>query len=213
MNFDEERHRMVEIQLRGRGIKDERVLKAMEKIPRHRFLSKELEHSAYADHPLPIGEGQTISQPYMVALMTECMELEGNEKVLEIGTGSGYQAAILAKLAEEVYSIERVEKLSLKAKEILTQLGYTNVKLKVGDGTKGWKEHSSYQAIMVTAGSPDIPQTLLDQLSEGGRIVIPAGGTFSQELMVVRKRKGKAEARKVCGCVFVPLIGEFGWKE
>ncbi len=213
MGFEEERKRMVEVQLRGRGIKDGRVLKVMGNAPRHRFVSKEHEQSAYADHPLPIGEGQTISQPYMVALMTECMELEGNERVLEIGTGSGYQVAILAQLAKEVYSIERVEKLSLKAKEILTQLGYTNVKLKVGDGTKGWKEHSPYQAIMVTAGSPDIPQSLLDQLSEGGRIVIPVGGGFSQELMVVTRRKGKAETRKVCGCVFVPLIGKFGWKE
>lgn len=212
MNFDEERKTMVEVQLRGRGLKDERVLKAMEEIPRHRFVSKEQEQSAYSDHPLPIGEGQTISQPYMVALMTECMELEGNEKVLEIGTGCGYQAAILAKLAEEVYSIERVEKLSLKAKEILAELGYTNVKLKVGDGTKGWEEYSPYQALIVTAGSPDIPQTLLDQLSEGGRMVIPVGGSFSQELVVARKRKGKVERRKVCGCVFVPLIGEFGWK-
>lgn len=213
MSFDEERHRMVEVQLRARGMESERVFKAMEKVPRHRFVSKELEHSAYGDHPLPIGEGQTISQPYMVALMTECMELEGNEKVLEIGTGSGYQAAILAQLGEEVYSIERVEKLSLKAKEILAVLGYTNVKLKVGDGTKGWEEYSPYQAVIVTAGSPDIPQSLFDQLSEGGRMVIPVGGSFSQELMVVRKKKGKAETKKVCGCVFVPLIGEFGWKE
>lgn len=212
MSFEEERRLMVEIQLRGRGIKNERVLKAMKKIPRHRFISKELERSAYGDHPLPIGEGQTISQPYMVALMTECMELEGNEKVLEIGTGSGYQAAILAQLAKEVYSIERVEGLSWRAKETLTELGYTNVKLKVGDGTKGWEEYSPYQAVMVTAGSPDIPQTLLDQLSQGGRIVIPVGGSFSQELVVARKRKGKVERRRVCGCVFVPLIGEFGWK-
>ncbi|NOX96888.1 MAG: protein-L-isoaspartate(D-aspartate) O-methyltransferase [Nitrospirae bacterium] len=213
MGFEEERKRMVEIQLRGRNIKDEKVLRAMERVPRHKFVEKDCQKDAYADRPLPIGEGQTISQPYMVALMTQCLELKGNEKVLEIGTGSGYQAAILAELAKEVYSVERTESLSRRATKNLQELGYTNIKLKIGDGTKGWEEHAPYESIMVTAGSPDIPQVLVEQLSEGGQMVIPVGGSYSQELVVLRKRKGKVEKKDICGCVFVPLIGEFGWKE
>ncbi|MCD5401613.1 protein-L-isoaspartate(D-aspartate) O-methyltransferase [candidate division NPL-UPA2 bacterium] len=213
MGFEEERERMVEIQLKGRGIKDKKVLEAMGKVPRHRFVEKNLQSTAYADHPLPIGEKQTISQPYMVALMTQCLELKGDEKVLEIGTGSGYQVAILAELAKKVYSVERLASLSRRARKILRELDYANMKFKVGDGTKGWEEHSPYEGIMVTASSPDIPQTLIDQLSEGGRMVIPLGGSFSQELVVIRKRKGKAEKKNICSCVFVPLIGEFGWKE
>ena len=213
MGFEEERKRMVEIQLKGRRIKSKRVLKVMGEVPRHRFVERNLQSSAYADYPLPIGEGQTISQPYMVALMMQCLELEGDERVLEIGTGSGYQVALLAELAKEVYSVERIESLSRKAAKILQGLGYTNIKFKVGDGTKGWAEYSPYGGIMVTAGSPAIPRTLVDQLSEGGRMVIPMGGRFSQELVVVRKWKGKVEKKNICGCVFVPLIGEFGWKE
>jgi len=213
MEFEEERKRMVEVQLKGRRIRDKRVLEAMGKVPRHKFVEKKLHASAYADHPLPIGEGQTISQPYMVALMTQCLELKGDENVLEIGTGSGYQAAILAELAKEVYSLERFESLARRATKVLREIGYTNIKLKVGDGTKGWEEHSPYEGIMVTAGSPGIPQTLIDQLSEGGRMVIPVGSSFSQELVVVKKRKGKAEKKNICDCIFVPLIGEFGWKE
>ena len=150
----------------------------------------------------------------MVALMTECLELKGEEKVLEIGTGSGYQVAVLAELAKEIYSLERIESLSRGAGKVLRDLGYPNINLKVGDGTKGWEKNSPYEGIMVTAGSPDIPQTLVDQLSgEGGRMVIPVGGSFSQELTVVIKRKGKVGKKNICGCVFVPLIGEFGWKE
>ena len=214
MEFEEERKKMVETQLKGRKIRDGRVLEAMGKVPRHRFVEKDFQSNAYADYPLPIEEGQTISQPYMVALMTECLELKGEEKVLEIGTGSGYQVAVLAELAKEVYSVERVESLSRGAGELLRDLGYPNVKLKVGDGSKGWEEYSPYEGIMVTAGSPDIPQTLVDQLSgEGGRMVIPVGGSFSQELTVVIKRKDKVEKRNICGCVFVPLIGEFGWRK
>ncbi len=213
MGFAEERKRMVEIQLKGRRIKDKRVLEVMGKVPRHRFVEKELQRTAYADYPLPLGQGQTISQPYMVALMTQCLKLKGEEKVLEVGTGSGYQLAILAELASEVYSIERVESLSRRAAKILRELGYTKMQFKVGDGTKGWEEHSPYQSIMVTAGSPDIPPALIDQLAEGGWMVIPVGGSVSQELMVFRKRKGKVEKKNICGCVFVPLVGEFGWKE
>ena len=213
MGFAEERKGMVEVQLKGRGIRDEKVLGAMREVPRHKFVGKNQEGSAYTDHPLPIGKGQTISQPYMVALMTQCLELKGDEKVLEIGTGSGYQVAILAELAKEVYSLERIEGLARKAAKILQEMGYANIKFKVGDGTKGWEEHSPYQGIMVTAGSPDIPPALVDQLAEGGRMVIPIGDSFSQELVVVRKQRGKVEKENICGCVFVPLIGEFGWKE
>ncbi|MCD5398069.1 protein-L-isoaspartate(D-aspartate) O-methyltransferase [candidate division NPL-UPA2 bacterium] len=213
MGFEEERKGMVEVQLKGRKTKDKRVLEAMAKVPRHRFVEKKLQSTAYTDYPLSIGKGQTISQPYMVALMTQCLKLKGDEKVLEVGTGSGYQVAILAELAKEVYSVERIAGLARRARKILPELGYTNIKFKVGDGTRGWEEHSPYEGIMVTAGSPDIPQTLVDQLSEGGRMVIPVGGNFSQELMVVQKRKGKVEKKNICGCVFVPLIGEFGWKE
>ena len=212
MGFEEEREMMVEVQLKGRGIKDKRVLEAMGKVPRHRFVEKKFQSTAYADYPLSIGEKQTISQPYMVALMTQCLKLQGDEKVLEVGTGSGYQVAILAELAKEVYSIERIASLARRARKILPELGYPNIRFKVGDGTRGWEKHSPYEGIMVTAGSPDIPQSLVDQLSEGGRMVIPVGGNFSQELVVVRKWKGKVEKKNICGCVFVPLIGKFGWK-
>ena len=208
-----ERELMVERQLVRRGISDPRVLEAFRKVPRHLFVPRGLQSSAYADHPLPVGEGQTISQPYMVALMTECLGLGEGERVLEIGTGSGYQAAILAELAAEVYTVERIAALSERAREILEKLGYTNIRFLVGDGTKGWPEHAPYDGIIVTAGAPRVPDPLVEQLAEGGRLVIPVGGSWAQELAVLRRTKRGVTRRNVCGCVFVPLVGEFGWRK
>ena len=210
-DFDKLRIQMVEKQLIPRGIKDNRVLKAFGKVPRHKFVSQDLINNAYEDHPLPIGDSQTISQPYMVALMTECLGLKGDECVLEIGTGSGYQAAILAELARYVYSIERIPELAERANQTLLNLGYINVKVKAGDGTLGWNEFAPYDGIIVTAGSPGIPESLINQLKKGGRVVIPAGGSFSQTLKIVKKIKGKVQTQDVCGCVFVPLLGKQGW--
>lgn len=211
-NFKGQREAMVEQQLRRRGIRDPRVLEAFGKVPRHRFVDAGVIRSAYSDHPLPIGEGQTISQPYMVALMTQCLGLKGREKMLEIGTGSGYQAAILACLAAEVYTIERIASLSEKSRSILAELGYNNVHFRVSDGTLGWPEEAPYDGIIVTAGAPRVPDPLIEQLAEGGRLVIPVGGGWSQDLIILRKMEGEIFEEQVCGCVFVPLIGEHGWK-
>ncbi|UCC66155.1 MAG: protein-L-isoaspartate(D-aspartate) O-methyltransferase [Deltaproteobacteria bacterium] len=206
------RKKMVEEQLVPRGIKDDRVLRAMRKVPRHLFLEEGLWPQAYGDFPLPIGEGQTISQPYIVALMTEAMELKGDEKALEIGTGSGYQAAILAELAERVFTVERISSLAGKARKILDELGYADVLIKVFDGTHGWKEEAPFDGIIVTAGAPDVPQTLLRQLKVGGRLVIPVGNEYSQILLkVVREDRGYKED-DLGGCRFVKLIGDHGWK-
>ena len=205
------RENMVEFQIKSRRIEDERVLKVMKEIPRHLFISESQRLYAYEDFPLPIGEGQTISQPYIVALMTQALQLKGDEKVLEIGTGSGYQAAILSKLSKEVYTTENIESLTLKAEELFIELGCKNIKLKVADGTEGWAEYSPYNGIIVTAGAPQIPEPLIEQLAENGRIVIPVGGSFSQELIVGEKIKGELVKKVICGCVFVPLIGKYGW--
>lgn len=206
------RKKMVQEQLVPRGIKDDRVLRAMRKVPRHLFLEEGLWPQAYGDFPLPIGEGQTISQPYIVALMTEAMDLKGDEKALEIGTGSGYQAAILAELAERVFTVERISSLAGKARKILDELGYANVLIKVSDGTHGWKEEAPFDGIIVTAGAPDVPQTLLRQLKVGGRLVIPVGNEYSQILLkVVREDRGYKED-DLGGCRFVKLIGDYGWK-
>ena len=207
------RSRMVEEQLISRGISDRRVLDAFLKVERHKFMAQELWMSAYADHPLPIGDGQTISQPYMVALMSECLELKGQERVLEIGTGSGFQTAILAELAKEVYSVERFSGLAQSAEDKLNEFGYTNIKIKVGDGTLGWEELSPFDRIIVTAGAPKIPLPLEEQLAEAGKLVIPLGESFSQMLTVVEKKNGLLEEKPVSSCVFVPLIGKFGWGE
>ncbi len=212
VEFAQLRERMVATQIASRGIKDKRVLGVMAKVPRHRFVLAEYLDSAYEDYPLPIGEGQTISQPYMVALMTECLGLKGNEKVLEVGTGSGYQAAILAELSKEVYTIERVARLAERARKVLSDLGYGNVKVIVGDGSRGLEEEAPFDGIMVTAGAPFLPKSLVDQLAQGGKMVIPVGGSFSQALLLVEKEKGKVKTTSICGCVFVPLIGEYGWK-
>lgn len=210
MSFEKERIDMVALQIKGRGIVNARVLRAMRKVERHRFVKKEMVSSAHADSPLSIAAGQTISQPYIVALMTEHLQLKGIEKVLEIGTGSGYQAAILAELAREVYSVERIEELSLSARELLGELGYRNIHFKIEDGTDGWSEHSPYDRIIVTAAAVGIPPALIEQLGEGGRMIIPVGGRFSQELILLTKKKGKIRKEKKGGCIFVPLIGEYG---
>jgi protein-L-isoaspartate(D-aspartate) O-methyltransferase len=213
MGWEEQRDQMVKRQLVSRGIKDERVLAAMGKVPRHGFVPEKLRESAYHDGPLSIGEGQTISQPYMVALMTECLDLKSCEKVLEIGTGSGYQTAILAELAEHVYTIERVPILLEKAHQVLTHLGYTTVKFNGGDGTYGWREESPFDGIIVTAAAPDISQVLVEQLNDGGVLVIPVGSRYSQSLYKATKKGRKIEKEERTLCVFVPLIGEYGWKE
>jgi len=206
------RDRMVETQLVPRGITDERVLAAMREVPRHLFVAPGMEPSAYGDHALPIGEGQTISQPFMVALMTQHLALTGTEKVLEVGTGSGYQTAILASLADRVFSIERVESLARRAQEILESLGTANVIVRVADGTIGWKEYEPYDRIIVTAGAPDVPESLLDQLADPGVMVIPVGTRGFQELVVVRKEEGETRRSREGGCVFVPLLGREGWE-
>lgn len=213
MAFERERQRMIEEQLVGRGIRDERVLKAMGAVSRHEFLPEAMRGNAYVDQALPIGEGQTMSQPYMVALMTELLKLIGTERVLEIGTGSGYQAAILAELAGKVYTVERHKPLAERARAALDRLGYRSVALKVYDGTYGWKEMAPFDAIMVTAGSPDIPAPLVEQLKEGGRMVIPVGDRYGQRLIKVVKTAGGVISEQSVPCVFVPLIGNHGWKE
>ncbi|MFA4911239.1 MAG: protein-L-isoaspartate(D-aspartate) O-methyltransferase [Desulfobacteria bacterium] len=212
MDFNTERQLMVENQLKKRGIVDLMVLEAMRKVPRHSFVPPELMSSAYHDCPLSIGEGQTISQPYMVALMTECLELKGEERVLEVGTGSGYQTAILAELAKKVYTVEIHKSLSGKARQLLTDLGYNNIEFGIGDGSKGWEEKSPFGGIIVTAGSPDIPSILQDQLTDGGRLVIPVGSRFLQSLYRITRVGDSFHKEEFTSCVFVPLVGEHGWK-
>ena len=206
-DFKAMRQKMVETQIEARGVKDPRVLSAMLKVERHLFVSKELQTSAYTDQPLAIGEGQTISQPYIVALMTELLELKGEEKVLEIGTGSGYQAAILAELAKEVYTIEIIETLATSAKNVLLQIGYQNIMAKTGDGYLGWPELAPFDAIIVTAAPDHIPKPLLEQLKEGGRMVVPVG-TYNQVLKRIIKRSERIETSDIVPVVFVPLTGD-----
>lgn len=213
MNFDAARNRMVDDQLIPRGISDPRVLSAMRKVPRHLFVEEALQDRAYGDYALPIGEKQTISQPFMVALMTEALELSGSEIVLEIGTGSGYQAAILAELSRQVYSIERIPSLALRAKKVIEDLGYKNVDIKIYDGTLGWEEKAPFDCMIVTASAPDIPKSLTDQLKLGGRLVIPVGTRHFQTLIKVVKKKDGLVKMALTECVFVPLIGTYGWGE
>jgi len=207
------RMRMVDEQIIARGIRDPRVITAMRKVPRHLFVEEALQNQAYSDHPLPIGEKQTISQPFMVALMTEAMQLKGMEKVLEIGAGSGYQTAILAEIAFKVFSIERIRSLTIQARKLLYDLGYLNVEIKFSDGTLGWVEESPFDAITVTAGSPGIPQPLVDQLAIGGRLVIPVGDAADQELVRITKTEEGTKREDLGGCRFVKLIGQHGWEE
>jgi protein-L-isoaspartate(D-aspartate) O-methyltransferase len=203
---------MVHRQLEERGIQDQQVLDVMARIPRHRFVDVALQSRAYGDHALPIGAGQTISQPYMVALMTEALQLSGGEKILEIGTGSGYQTAVLAEFTPRLFSIERSPELSRAAAAKLAELGYSNVILKTGDGTLGWPEHAPYDRILVTAGAPEVPPTLFRQLAPGGILVIPVGDREIQTLEVMIKQKdGKALSKRLIECAFVPLLGREGW--
>ena len=205
--YSEQRREMVETQIISRGISDSGVIEAMLKVPRHKFLPEYLGDYAYSDCPLPIGMGQTISQPYIVAYMTELLSLNKGDKVLEIGTGSGYQAAILAEIGCEVYTVEIIESLTLSAKKISTSLGYKNIHFKVDDGYLGWKEHAPYDAILVTAAPPEIPEPLIEQLKEGGKMVIPVGGNI-QELRLVTKTKKGLEEKRVTPVRFVPMTGE-----
>lgn len=202
---------MVEKQLKARDISDERVLDAMRKVPRHLFMEEAFRDRAYGDFPLPIGESQTISQPYMVAIMSQLLELDGTEKVLEIGTGSGYQTAILSQLAGQVCSIERVEPLLKKARKLLERLKYQNVALKVADGTLGWKDYAPYKAIIVTAGGPDVPEPLIEQLEVGGRLVMPTGNEDKQLLQRIIKTPSGVRRSVLSPCSFVKLIGAYGW--
>jgi len=209
------RRQMVQQQLEARGIRDRRLLDVMNKVGRHVFVEEALQSQSYADHPLPIGENQTISQPYIVALMTEALELSGKEKVLEIGTGSGYQTAILAELSYRVYTIERIRFLLNKARKILEKLNYHNIRYRLGDGTFGWKEEAPFDAIIVTAGAPAVPQPLMEQLAPLGRIVIPVGESRGSQTLVklVKKKDGSFTRSSLGGCRFVDLIGNHGWSE
>jgi protein-L-isoaspartate(D-aspartate) O-methyltransferase len=202
---------MVATQIEARGIHDHGVLEAMRTVPRHLFIGEALQDQAYGDFPLPIGEGQTISQPYIVAEMTQALQLDKDDRVLEIGTGSGYQTAILAELAFRVYTIERVRELFVNARNLLDQLGYHNVVAKCSDGTLGWPDESPFEAIIVTAGAPDVPEKLLQQLTIGGRLVIPVGDRFSQTLLKLRRDEDGIHKTDLGGCRFVKLIGEHGW--
>ncbi len=210
-DFAELRRQMVDEQIRERGIGSPRVLEALLAVPRHLFVLAESMSAAYADQPLPIGEGQTISQPFMVAAMTDAMELSGNERVLEVGTGSGYQAAVLSLLAAEVYTIESHASLALAAREHLERLGYSTVHVHAGDGTLGLPAAAPFDAIVVTAFAPRVPPPLIEQLAEGGRLVIPVGQPDQQELLQVRKTGGQTTSRVLHYCRFVPLVGRHGW--
>ncbi len=208
IGFSVYREKMIQNQLIGRGISDKRVLDAMMKVERHRFVDEALQPRAYNDCALPIGYGQTISQPYIVALTLENLKLKGDEKVLEIGTGSGYQTALLAELSGSVFSIERISQLASQARNRLDELGYINVAIRVSDGTLGWKEFAPFDAIVVSAASKKIPERLLEQLSISGKLIIPIGGSFGQKLKIFENENNKIEEKTICNCIFVPLISE-----
>jgi protein-L-isoaspartate(D-aspartate) O-methyltransferase len=205
-HFQAERERMVRTQLAERGIREVRVLDAMRRVPRHEFVPETLRQEAYKDHPLPIGEGQTISQPYIVAAMLEHLALQATDRVLEVGTGSGYVTALLSLLCAEVYSVERHAQLAALAESTLHRLGYRNMKIKVGDGSQGWPEYAPFDAILVSAATPEMPPALFAQLREGGRLVVPVGPPSSQELQLIGKIGGGPEVRVLEGCRFVPLV-------
>jgi protein-L-isoaspartate(D-aspartate) O-methyltransferase len=207
-----QRRSMVESQLRARGIRDERVLAAMFHVPRHEFVSGDYRDEVYEDHPIPIGEGQTISQPYIVAIMLEALALDPSDAVLEVGTGSGYQTALLSELTRQVYSVERHDSLARAAQATLSRLGYTNVEALLGDGSNGLPERAPFDAIVVSAAAPQIPAPLFEQLREGGRMVIPVGPAHAQELQLVRKHAGEPVINNLEGCRFVPLIGTDGYR-
>jgi protein-L-isoaspartate(D-aspartate) O-methyltransferase len=210
--YARERERMVDEQVAGRGVTDPRVLAAMRRVPRHRFVQEALRERAYGDHPLPIGEEQTISQPFIVGLMTSLLELTGREKVLEIGTGSGYQTAVLATLARRVCSIERLPRLAERARAALESLGYDNVWIRVGNGALGWPDQAPFDRIIVTAGGPAVPPPLVRQLADGGRMVLPVGTPDNQVLTVVDNAGGDVRQRTHGECKFVPLVGKYAWE-
>ena len=210
--FARERERMVDEQVAARGVTDPRVLAAMRRVPRHLFLEQALRDQAYGDHPLPIGEGQTISQPFIVGKMTELLALTGREKVLEVGTGCGYQAAVLAELAARVCTIERLPRLAGRARETLEMLGYTNVWVRTANGTLGWPDEAPFDRILVAAGGPTVPPPLFEQLAEGGRLVMPVGDASSQVLEIVEKVNGQRRVTRDSGCVFVKLVGKYAWE-
>ena len=212
-NFKEERERMVTYQIANKGVSDERVLDVMRKVPRHRFVAPDAAPYAYADSPIRIGSGQTISQPYIVALMTQLLDVQPDHRVLDVGTGSGYQAAILAELAAEVHSIERHPQLAESARETLEELGYENVQVHVGDGTQGYESAAPYDRIVVAAAGPSVPKALLDQLAPGGRLVIPVGPRYSQQLEVWERTGDQFNKSTNIPVVFVPLIGKEGWAD
>ena len=211
-NFEKARARMVEEQLIPRSIHDQKTLEAMRKVPRHLFVEDALKNQAYGDYPLPIGRGQTISQPYIVALMTQALGLKGHEHVLEIGTGSGYQAAILSQICEKVYTVERIDTLLVQARNVFDSLHYLNILTKLDDGTNGWPEYSPYDVIIVTAGGPKIPLPLLEQLADPGILVIPVGDRGVQDLRLVTKKEGEIKEKTIELVRFVNLIGDHGWK-
>lgn len=211
MDYEVARARMVKEQLIKRGINDERVLKAIGSVPRHIFLDQAFWPRAYGDHPLPIGHNQTISQPYIVALMCQELKLEEGKKILEIGTGSGYQSAVLAVMGYSVYTIERYEELSARAEDIIKRLEITGVHFKVGDGSIGWEEESPFDGIIVTAGAPAVPEDFMEQVITGGKIIIPVGDRVSQRMQIIEKGEKIIEKRDICGCTFVPLVGKQGW--
>jgi len=212
LNFARKRNQMVRDQIEARGIHNERLLEAFRKVPRHLFVEEALQNQAYEDYPLPIGDGQTISQPYMVAIMIDALQLTGKENILEIGTGSGYQTALLAELGEEVYSIERIPSLAHRAITILNRMGYYNVTIRIGDGTFGWPEKAPFDAIIVSAGAPEVPEVLKGQLAVGGRLVIPVGTQSMQNLFRVTHTPEGFKTENLGGCTFVKLIGRYGWR-
>jgi len=211
LDFDTLRHRMVEEQLEARGIKDPRVLEAFRRVPRHLFVPEELRSKAYEDHPLDIGAQQTISQPYMVATMTQVLTLGTRDRVLEIGTGSGYQTAILLAMGADVFTVERLEELSNHARETLEQAGFSGAHFRVGDGSQGWPEEAPFDRVIVTAAAPSLPISLVQQLKEGGSMAIPVGDAREQDLLLVTREAGLVKKKKVCACVFVKLLGAEGW--
>jgi protein-L-isoaspartate(D-aspartate) O-methyltransferase len=211
--YNRKREEMVRSQIEARGIRDPRVLSAFRTVPRHLFVSEALREQAYGDYPLPIGEQQTISQPYIVAEMTQALELKKDDRVLEIGTGSGYQAAILAQIVYRVYTVERKRSLYMQARNLFDNLNYHNIVTKYADGTKGWPEESPFDAIVVTAGAPELPDVLVHQLVEGGRLVVPVGNQHTQELIKIYRDRERIQQTNLGGCRFVKLVGEHGWKE
>jgi protein-L-isoaspartate(D-aspartate) O-methyltransferase len=213
IKYTRQREEMVKNQIQSRGITDPKVLQAIQAVPRHLFVSEALRDQAYGDYPLPIGEQQTISQPYIVAEMTQALEVGKDDRVLEIGTGSGYQAAVLAEIVYRVYTIERIRPLYIQARKLLDNLYYHNVVMRCSDGTSGWWDESPFDAIIVTAGAPEVPEKLVDQLAEGGRLVVPVGNQHSQELIKITRDRRGIHKSNLGGCRFVKLIGAHGWKE